>query len=74
MKTKTAFFLILCLLVSSLSGCGTGGPAPSGGDGPDGEVQDDPFDYEGPSEILGSASGQASTTATHTDTSAIPAG
>lgn len=50
MKTKTALFLIVCLLISLLSGCGT--TQNSGGD----EIQDNPFDYEGPSEILGSIS------------------
>lgn len=50
MKTKTALFLVFCLLISLLSGCGTD---KNGGDD---ELRDNPFDYEGPSEVLGSVS------------------
>ncbi len=53
MKTRTALFLTVCLLLSLLSGCGTNGdPEESSGDAGM-EAESNPFDYEGPPEILG---------------------
>ncbi len=56
MKTRMALFLAVCLLLSLLSGCGTNGDPKESSVYAGMETESNPFNYEGPSEILGSIS------------------
>lgn len=53
MKTKVVMFTVACMLISLLAGCGTNKDISDTDSGGDDEIQDNPFDYEGPPEILG---------------------
>lgn len=58
MRTSVTILLAVCLLISLLSGCGTRETGVDTGDDQDDGTQANPFDYQGPPEVLGAVQHQ----------------